>query len=270
MLPFLHRTNKQAGILILFFRNFFPVPVTCLSGRWARGDGRSVITLWTKKQKSMNGPNLEKLWLHFILLCFKKSSIHLNVFQKNNQKYEKTLYVVSQVLSLQRQSYFLFQKWHNCSFSLGKRMMKQHWLCNDRSLLTFPSNSNWEALFAKGTAKNRYKATCRIGNTAAPTRILLFDTFANAELLFTEHLSPVKDTVVSSQRLHRLMNSWEEWIQHSSFHRKERSRKRIQCTFDELNLIKSKWSCTEKATSKTTKNPLEQRLVAMFYRSGLL
>lgn len=107
MLPSLHSTNKQAGILILFFRIFSSFfPVTCLSGRWARGDGRSVITLWTKKQKSINGPSLEKLWLHFNLLCFKKGSIHLNVFQKKTKNVKKPQYVVPQVSSLQKVTKF--------------------------------------------------------------------------------------------------------------------------------------------------------------------
>lgn len=51
MLPSLHSTNKRAGILILFSEIILPFPVTCLSGRWARGGGRSVITLWTKSRR---------------------------------------------------------------------------------------------------------------------------------------------------------------------------------------------------------------------------
>lgn len=131
------------------------------------------------------------IWKSFdyILFCcvLRKAPSIYTCFRKITRNKKKHCMLFPKSYLCRDKVLFLLQKRHNCSFSLGKRIMKQHWLCNDRSLLTFPSNSNWEVLLCKGDSKkHRYKATCRIGNTAALTRTLLFDTFADAELLFTE------------------------------------------------------------------------------------
>lgn len=86
-------------------------------------------------------------------------------------------------------------------FFLRKKKMKQHWLCNDRSLLTLPTQSE-KCSLQRGHQKPGIKQHAELAiQQPQQRRILLFDTFANAELLFTEHLSPVKHTVVSSQCL---------------------------------------------------------------------
>lgn len=68
-LLFVVQKTKQA-FYSYFSEIFLPFPVTCLSGRWAGGDGRSVITLWTKNQKSINGPKSGKAVITFEFAVF--------------------------------------------------------------------------------------------------------------------------------------------------------------------------------------------------------
>lgn len=101
-----------------------------------------------KKQKSINGPNLEKLWLHFNLLCFKKRLHPSKCISEKNQKCEKTVCCSPSLMSAENDKAFSFAEMTQLLFFWGKTTIETA-LTVQWQILVYFSDWNFQSILCK-------------------------------------------------------------------------------------------------------------------------